>query len=245
MKTLWFALLLLSWQANGRELCPEPLTLVFSGDWYPYIYLDEQGDYRGEDLTLLRDTLAAMNCELFILPLPERRTRQDLQSGRVDIALSATRTAEREKLFLFSRPYRLQSIVMVHRRDDRTTAALDNLTDLVKQNKLVALNRIAWYGLEVDALLRSAWSRQLMHVETFASRLELLRRGRVDAFIDDKGAVQAEILRSHLQDLTISPRPVDVSEQHFMFSKAKVNQAFVDEFNRQLAGRLQPNYPDP
>lgn len=232
---LLLILCLIAGPGLAQTFCPHPINLVFSGDWYPYFYLDKQGQYSGRDLELLRKGLMRMDCELAILHLPERRISADLLSGRVDVAIAATLTEQRQKQFMFSIPYRLQTIVLVYRKSDRQTAALDTILDLVQQNKLVALNRGGWYGHEVAAVLDSKWARQLMHVETFASRLELLRRGRVDAFIDDKDTVLAEMQRNGLTDLALITRPLDIAEQHYMFSKIKLDEAFVTEFNRQLS----------
>lgn len=243
MKRMLIVLGLLSSSVHSETYCHHPIRIVFSGDWYPYFYQDKHGDYTGQDLELLRKSLENMGCELSIVQLPERRITTDLLSGRVDVAIAASLTEARQQQFLLSAPYRQQTTVLVFRKANKKTAALDTVSELVHQNKLIALNRGGWFGEEVARILASKWARQLIHVETFASRLELLRRGRIDAFIDDKETVQANMDRLHLSDLCVIPRPVDVAEQHYMFSKMRLDEAFVSEFNRQLS-RLLDNQAD-
>ncbi|GGO65607.1 substrate-binding periplasmic protein [Bowmanella pacifica] len=243
MKRVFIVLGLLSSSVHSETYCHHPIRIVFSGDWYPYFYQDKQGDYTGQDLELLRESLENMGCELNIVQLPERRITADLLSGRVDVAIAASLTEARQRQFLLSVPYRQQSTVLVFRTANKKTAALDTVSELVRQNKLIALNRGGWFGAEVASILKSKWARHLIHVETFASRLELLRRGRVDAFIDDRETVLANINKLHLSDLCIIPRPVDVAEQHYMFSKMRLDDDFLSEFNRQLS-RLLDNQVD-
>ncbi|MBT1064286.1 transporter substrate-binding domain-containing protein [Bowmanella sp. Y26] len=243
MKRMLILLSLISSHAYSETFCQQPIRIVFSGDWYPYFYQDKQGQYTGVDIDLLRQALNNMGCKLNIMHLPERRITNDLLSGRIDVAIAATETEERQAQFILSVPYRQQTNVLVYRKADKRTSALNTVSEMVQQNKLIALNRGGWFGPEVAGILDSKWARQLMHVETFASRLELLRRGRVDAFIDDQETVLAEIDRLHLNDLCIIPRPVDVADQHYMFSKMHLDDRFISEFNRQLS-QLLPNLPE-
>jgi hypothetical protein len=59
------------------EYCPEPLKLVYYGDWYPYMYA-KNAIYKGTDWTFLLKVLKVLNCQIDVVKIPERRAHKDL-----------------------------------------------------------------------------------------------------------------------------------------------------------------------
>ena len=81
-------------------LCQRALTLSSTEDWYPYIFVDEQGTSVGADLLLLENTLAEIGCQLDIVHFPERRSLLEINKGNFDIGLGASKNSERLKKIL-------------------------------------------------------------------------------------------------------------------------------------------------
>lgn len=228
----WFCMLCPPLSAN--TLCPEPLTLVYTGDWRPYIYRETDSRYSGQDKALLAEVLDQMNCKLRILPLPERRVHKDLLSGQIDVVIAASKNDQRLAQFWFSVPYRIQHNVLVYRKDQSLPANPSLLRAWITENRIIALNGGGWFGYEVERLKSSEYGRQLMHLESFESRLDMLRLGRIDGFIDDLLAVQTHIKEENLTDLSIVDEPIHVTPQHFMFSKVRLDAEFIQAFNQTL-----------
>lgn len=225
---------LLSQPLFADPFCQQPLTLVYTGDWYPYIHRENDSRYSGQDKTLLSKVLEQLNCELRILPLPERRVEKDLLSGQIDVVIAASKNNHRLERFWFSIPYRVQHNVLVYRQDQSLPVNPGLLRAWLTENRIIALNGGGWFGHEVERLKHSPYARQLLHVESFGSRLDMLRLGRIDGFIDDRVAVQAHIKEDNLTDLRILDEPIHVTPQHFMFSRVRLNREFIDAFNQIL-----------
>ncbi|WP_188503285.1 substrate-binding periplasmic protein [Lacimicrobium alkaliphilum] len=225
---------LLSPPVLANALCPEPLTLVYTGDWRPYIYRENDSRYSGQDKTLLAEVLEQMNCELSVLPLPERRVEKDLLTGRIDVVIAASKNTQRLRQFWFSVPYRIQHNVLVYRQDQPLPANPSLLRAWITKSRIIALNGGGWFGHEVERLKNSEYGQRILHLESLESRLEMLRLGRIDGFIDDLLAVQDYIKAENLTDLKIVEQPIHVTPQHFMFSKASLDSEFIQAFNQIL-----------
>lgn len=225
---------MLSPSLSANALCQQPLTLVYTGDWPPYFFRVNDSTYSGTDKDLLKSTLAKMDCGLEILPLPEKRVEMALRSGQADVVIAASKNPERQQQFWFSAPYRQQHNVLVYRTDGVLPENQGSVRSWLEHGRLIALNGGGWFGKEIEQLKHSRLGVSLLHVESFGSRLDMLRLGRVDGFIDDSLAVQARIREENLTDLRILERPVHVTPQHFMFSRARLDAKFIKTFNQSL-----------
>ncbi|ALS97036.1 hypothetical protein AT746_01235 [Lacimicrobium alkaliphilum] len=228
---------MLSSSLDADAFCQQPLTLVYTGDWPPYFFRVNDSTYSGTDKVLLESALAKMGCHLEILPLPEKRVEMALRSGQADVVIAASKNPKRQQQFWFSAPYRQQHNVLVYRTDVVLPENQGSVRSWLERGWLIALNGGGWFGNEIEQLKHSRLGVSLLHVESFGSRLDMLRLGRIDGFIDDSLAVQVRIREENLTDLRILDKPVHVTPQHFMFSRARLDTEFIDAFN-QILGKI-------
>lgn len=233
MKTnVFFILMYFSAQAfsaDSSDICPKPLVLSSTIDWFPYIYKNSQGVSKGLDVTLLRDIFKELDCDLAINQYPERRSLLEFQNGHFDIWLGASKNESRLKKYLFSSIYRHEVNKFIYRENDQETSKISSLNDIMALNKSIAVNLVGWYG---DALESAkANYNKFIYSDTVSKRIKMLMHDRVDIVIDDQIVLCKELVTLPSANLKIHPFVISEAPIHFMFNKQTVSERFIQEFN--------------
>lgn len=185
---------------------------------------------------IVSDVLPAIGCshESVKMTGASLRHQQMLQKGDLDLMAEASRTPERERFAWFSRPYRVERIVLIRSRHSARAREVVSLDDVLKQKLKIIDSGNNWLGPEV-AQLRPQWrAAGLMVTEDKADvAMNALRDGRVDLAISSDEFFGS--IRNQYPALeTIAP-PVYEAPVHFMFSKRSVSREQVDQFDAALA----------
>jgi polar amino acid transport system substrate-binding protein len=217
--------------ANFKE-CNTPLKLSSTSEWYPYIYQDENGVSTGVDVELLTIILNKMGCQLEVVHFPERRALLELKRGRFDIALGASKTESRLKEFFYSNAYRNERNKLAYRINEKDIATANNFQDILKTNKIIAINYAGWYGDEISQAKNEY--KYFSYIPTANNRLKMLNLNRVDIVIDDDIVLCSELQRSAYQDIQIHPIVLFETPVYFIFNKESVSPRFIEQFNKTL-----------
>ncbi len=142
----------------------------------PIDIVSEKGEYSG----LNADLITLLNRKLGINIVPEFQSAwgdvvERTMSGKVDGALSLSRTPEREKNILFTRPYAFDPVIAVVRRDRKDIATWEELA-----GKTASAVRGASMIDEVRAVLGDG---TLIEVDDEAAGLKLVAQGKADAHV--------------------------------------------------------------
>ncbi|MBT0587531.1 substrate-binding periplasmic protein [Alteromonas oceanisediminis] len=223
--------------AGAKPMCDNAIVMTFSGDWPPYLYRTTGNHYAGSDYAVLHETLRAMECELEVLTMNEKRVAKELPKGTFDVSLGASYTPQRADHYHFSTPYRTESVGLIY-RIDMHLVSLVSMEEALRSGKKVALNTHGYFGEEVESL-KSRFPTSFVHQFDLPQRVALLEQGRVDMVIDDKGALCTVFSQQANATWVVSPVSLHVTEVHFIFSKAAVPQQWITSFNRYLAKTLQ------
>ncbi len=227
------------------EYCPEPLKLVYYGNWYPYMYA--QGDnHQGTDWTFLLKILKVLNCQINVVKIPEKRAHKDLSKRHALVMIAATITKERLKHAYFSKSYRdeVQSIFYLESKDFPPNLA--SLEYVVAQSNMVAINGAAWYGKRVEALRASARDKhKFIHVPGMKKRIEMMRRDRAQSMVEDYIA-GCNYFHQYAQDIAPKLRAITVHQVKvsYMFSKTNVSPAFIKRFDQTMTQLLEQGIYD-
>lgn len=212
--------------------CDTTLKLSSTTDWYPYIY-QEENDTLGVDVTLLRDILNKMDCQLTVVHFPERRSLFELSQGRFDIALGASQTSERIEQFYFSIPYRNETNRYAYREDDDQIASTQSVEQVIAKQKVIGINLAGWYGDNIEKA-KSQYNGFIFS-DTVDKRLKMLVFNRVDVVIDDDIVLCSEIKRSSYSNVKINPSIISSASIHYIFNKQTISPKFMKRFNDILS----------
>ena len=85
----------------------EKKVLKIAGDnnYPPYEFVDEDGNYRGFNVDMMRAIAIELGIEIELVPMGWQEAMDALESGEVDAVQGMTRSALREEKFDFSRRF--------------------------------------------------------------------------------------------------------------------------------------------
>lgn len=232
---LWFALFGLAGASYGD--CA--ITLRWDDD--PPYFIAEGDRVIGIDADIVREAMRRMECRLSLAKLPWARALMELERGRVDMLSGAYRTSERERYAHYASTVGLISPNVLFVRDSKIDwREFAGLRDILVAGFVLGAQVKVSYSEEFDDLARDPRFRKKLQ---YAPRRELLwamlARNRVDAVIADRLTGLYEIRGLGLEE-QIFPTDMVVSDEpaFFIFSKATVDQAFVERFDSVLQAML-------
>ncbi|MCO4799450.1 MAG: transporter substrate-binding domain-containing protein [Colwelliaceae bacterium] len=214
------------------DICEAPLKLSSTSDWYPYLYQDEDNRSTGVDVELLTIILNRMGCQLEVVHFPERRWLLELKRGGFDIGLGVSKTTSRLNEFLYSKAYRNEKNKFAYRMSDVDINPAINLQEILKLNKIIAINAAGWYGDEIQKAKLNY--KHFNYGAKTVNRLILLNYGRVDIVVEDEIVLCSDILRNEFKKIRVHPTVLFEAPIHFIFSRKSVSLEFVDMFNNIL-----------
>lgn len=228
---LWLSTLTAPTPAQAQD------TAVSMGweDWRPYQFRDDSGTIKGLDVDIVSSAFAAMNRNLDLVELPWKRHLLNIESGRTDLAASASRTSEREAYAYYSEPYRTESAALFIRTTDRERFAFDSLADIIGTDFKLAVTRGYYYGEEFSRLMKDDRFRsRVREVNDNQLAQRQLARGRVDGFLEDPIAATQELKTEGLLEQTFNLLTVYSDDIFVMFSKKTMTETDVAAFNEAL-----------
>lgn len=249
MRTLIAFLMLFSYSAMAKE-CQSELVVSYNGDWKPYFYQFGNDLYEGIDFTLLNRVVTAMGCKVDVLPMTEARSIIELGKGSFDISIGASYPPERAEQFYYSLPYR-QEVIGVMFFNNAAHNRHTQLREVLEQGGIVGINISGYFGDLVEAL-KAQYPKQFVHGFSLPERIAMLSQGKVDAVVDDRGALCHQMkglrvtslasLSEEDSDLVLSDEILHDNEVFFLFSRLTVDKAYVESFNHHLSNVLsQPS----
>lgn len=220
--------------------CPESIISIGWHNYLPYSFFNPQAKrVSGSDIELITSILDEMDCRYSFVRMTWARTLLELKEGNIDMSMYAYFNNERESLYLFSEPYRSETVRIAILKDNRNRWSIESLDDIVKQDILVAVDTHVWAGNAFKKLIEHRHGHQILHVHDINRRIKMLLEKRVDAIVGDPLTIAIEAKKYNadseyfLDDYVIFEQPV-----HFVFNKEKFEPSFIREFNHLLKSRL-------
>ncbi len=215
--------------------------------WVPYIY-QKDGRFYGTEYELLMTLSKAADCQFTFVNLPWARGLQMLQNNKLDMLFGASRTAEREPFAQFSRPYRIEEVVLV---TPHIAGQADNVwlaqwlasPNQAGNSKVLGVMRGYYYNpLISPATPDPAIQQQLLHVGKYSQMIELLTLGRIDGYLAEAAIVaeQQKTSKQALQLLKVNEQPAE--PMYLMFSRG-VSPAIIQRIDAAIlvhSGEISP-----
>lgn len=129
-------------------------------EWYPLIH-ERDGQLAGSEFVLLSTLAKQANCQLEFIELPWIRALKSLQNGDIDLLYGASKTPEREAFAQFSRPYRVEQMLLLTHREGPAQPGPISLTDwLATPNgndkpRLLGVILGFYYGDQLDPIVHA------------------------------------------------------------------------------------------
>ena len=157
--------------------------IVRMENFNPESRLNSNSSWQGVDVELTDKFLKQVGCRYSIVELPWARSLQMLAVGEIDMMINVSKTKEREELFHFVGPIREEVIVLAKLVDQGLV--LNGVNDILTLDKPIAVQRAAFYGPEIEGLMRSKEGKgHFIEVVDNETKLMLMRTGRIAGFLE-------------------------------------------------------------
>ena len=171
-------------------LAAEPYVVVTDAPWAPFEMVDNDGDFFGFDIDLMRAVAVTAGFSIEIRNVAFDAIVEMIRTGGADIGSSGlTITEDRAKTVDFSVPYYQsnQAVVVA------ANAGLNLVTALTGGSIVGAQNATSGLWWAEDNLMAEGLDIDLRGYETYPAAILDLVNGRLDAVIQDEPASQASL----------------------------------------------------
>ena len=191
----------------------------------------------GLDVDLFVEAAKDAGCTVAFKEAPWARLLKEIETGKMDAAMGASITPERQAFANFSESYRQDEFVLFVRAGEVDQVGAAGLKAMVGKSFKLGTVRDYAYGDEFDALKKHPdFAKQIDEAAGTEINIRKLISKRLDGFIENR-FVTAAVARKENAGDKIAPHPVSVSTDpvYFMFSKKSVPEATVAAINAALA----------
>jgi len=241
LKTLYlFFLAAISFPA----LCKDVMTVGWEPS-PPFQWQAEDGSLKGLDIDMVRAVLNHAGYTVKFKRMEwNRLLNKGLRNGEIDIALGATKTANREKFAYFSDlPYILwDNVMLIQKIREKEFSHIKKLSHIVDQDITLGVARSTIYSNDYEQLLNSsAFRKHLFFVAKEEHAFDLLLSHEVDAILTSGIHLQPEgPLNPNLVVQMYLNNDTESTGSHFMLSKYSVAPIDLVRINKSVS-ELQTN----
>ncbi|MCL2530333.1 MAG: transporter substrate-binding domain-containing protein [Coriobacteriia bacterium] len=159
------------------------LLVGFDQDFPPYGYVDDNGNFAGFDLDMAAEVAKRNDWDIKLVPINWDLKDAELASGNIDCIWNGfTITADREKQYLFTKPYMDNTQVFVVLAD----SGIKNFADLEGKVVMAQSNSAAYYALNDDMPELTKTFKELRTIPEYNTAFLELDQGTVDAIAIDR-----------------------------------------------------------
>lgn len=210
--------------------------------WEPYVpyqFIGEKGEVTGADIELMRTIAKVIGCHVEFKEMPWARQLSELKNGTLDVAMSASRTPERESYALFSMPYRQSEMAIFVRDGTASQYPLSGLSDISHMDFRLGIIFGYYYGDEFETLKHDpTFASHVDAAADYPTNIRKLLHKRIDGLLVDDLAVMLAAVRvlGVAHEVERHPLHIPGDDFHLMFSRRAVDPELVATVNRTLEG---------
>jgi polar amino acid transport system substrate-binding protein len=200
----------------------------------PPLQMLQQGKVRGIDADLLRLVARRAGHSAEFLNLPWERQLRMVASGELDVALGASKTAERSEFAGWTAPYRQERVSLFARAGRAKPVA--SLASMVGTNTRIAYMRGSEFGGEFAQLKSNpGFSALLVPSNSNRNSMAMVRADRVD-YVVEEFLTLTHMSHKDGKERLVSVMDVTSEDVYFMVSKKTLatKPALLDQLNTAL-----------
>ncbi len=208
---------------------------------YTYASADAPGGVSGISADIVRTLLHDLGCEVRFVDMPWARALSALKTGRVDIVSGAFDTPERRAYAHYANQGDTSPNVIFVRANNPGAVAWQQFSDLLDSDAALGGQIGVNYGPEYQqALANGDLEGRLTLVPNRPLLWQMLDRDRIDAVAASYLTGLMEISKLGYQDRIVRTG-IELSSDpaYIIFSKASVDETFVERFNEAHNTLLQ------
>ena len=169
--------------------------------WYPYQYHNKDRQLVGLDIDSFSAIMAAAELSFTTAEIPWKTHLHFIHTGKIDIAMGASWSKERQEYAYFSIPYRKETVKLFVKKGNAKNIYLRTLSDLVDSPYIVGVESGYYYGKKYQALIKtSGFQSNVSEVIDLEQNVTLLMEGYLDGFLVDPNTMQSFVKKYQMQN---------------------------------------------
>ncbi|WP_407424463.1 amino acid ABC transporter substrate-binding protein [Methanobrevibacter sp.] len=216
----------------------------FNGDYPPFGYKDENGNYTGFDIELAKEVCKRNNWTFKAQPIIDWNTKQmELDSNEIDCIWSEFTINGRENNYTWSEPYYNNTQVAAVKSDSN----INGLADMKGKILDVQQGSSVLNTIRNNETLNTTF-KEINEVDRYDTALMNLQAGICDVVILDNG--MANYLAAKHDDIKLLNDPISVEQYGIGFKKGNTNlkdqvqKTLDDMFKDGTVEKIAQNYSD-
>jgi polar amino acid transport system substrate-binding protein len=205
--------------------------------WYPYQYHNKDQRLVGLDIDSFNSIMAETKLNFTTAEIPWKTHLHFLKTGKMDLAMGASWTKEREKFAYFSEPYRKETVKLFVKKGNVNRIQLETLADLVGSQYIIGVESGYYYGKIYQELVKTSGLRaNIIEVIDLEQNVTLLLKGHLDGFLVDPNTMQSFIKKYQMED-EFEQHSVEIysAEISIMLSKKSSDIETLNKINEAIA----------
>ncbi|MBU3003829.1 substrate-binding periplasmic protein [Paraglaciecola arctica] len=204
--------------------------------WYPYQYHNEKHQLVGLDIDSFNAIMAEAKLSFSAAEVPWNTHLNFLKSGKMDVAMGASWSKEREDYAYFSKPYRKETVNLFVRKGNAKNIHLETLSDLAGSKYVVGVESGYYYGEDYAELIKTTKFKNNIHeVVDLEENVTFLMQGHLDGFLVDPNTMQSFVKKYRMQgEFEAHPLTIYSTDIFIMLSKKSSDISTLNRINQAI-----------
>lgn len=204
--------------------------------WYPYQYHNKKSELVGIDINAFNAIMRGAKLNYHIAEIPWKTHLHLIKIGKVDIAMGASKTKEREQYAFFTKPYRTETVNLVVKKGDISRIKLTKLADLIGSPYFIGVESGYFYGDAYASLISNPkFSANISEAIDLEENVSMLIDGHLDGLLVDPNTMLTFVKKYQLENqFEIHPLEIYSANIHIMLSKKTMSPAIVEKINASI-----------
>lgn len=210
--------------------------------WYPYQYHNKDRQLVGLDVDSFNAIMAEAKLSFTIAEIPWKTHLHFIHVGKMDMAMGASWSKEREEYAYFSHPYRKETVRLFVRKGHAKNIQLKTLSDLMGGSYIIGVESGYYYGKDYQELVKSTdFQAHISEVIDLEQNVTLLMRGHLDGFLVDPNTMQSFVKKYQMEG-KFEQHPLEIysADIFIMLSRKSTNTNTLNKINKAI-GTLKAN----
>ena len=204
--------------------------------WYPYQYHNKNRQLVGLDIDSFKAIMAEAKLSFTTAEIPWKTHLHFIHTGKMDIAMGASWSNDREEYAYFSQPYRKETVKLFVKKGNAKNIQLTTLSDLVNSPYIIGVESGYYYGEDYQELIKTAgFQANISEVIDLEQNVTLLMEGHLDGFLVDPNTMQSFVVKYKMEN-EFEQHSLEIysADIFIMLSKKSSDMATLNKINKAI-----------
>jgi polar amino acid transport system substrate-binding protein len=205
--------------------------------WYPYQYYNKNQQLVGLDIDSFNAIMTEAKLSYTTAEIPWKTHLHFIKTGKMDLAMGASWSQEREEFAYFSLPYRQETVKLFVKKGHSKSINLVTLSDLIGSEYIIGVESGYYYGKTYEKLINKPdFHSNVSEVIDLEQNVTLLLDGHLDGFLVDPNTMQSFVKKYQMEE-EFEQHPLEIysADIFLMLSKQSSDIATLERINKAIS----------